>query len=184
MVPKTTSRIPSINGSERESRPPSPEPFRCPRVMPTTGNRDWGKCQVHAAETALPSDLPARVLRAPWHLGHKTPILIRESALIPCCTRFPPFPGPASPACRGEPAPDAPYIRNALATQGPRPTGRQRSPTATGTGHRGDSDSDLRQRRHDRYGGDRDSDSGNNEGRPSDIQPVRRRPRCGGRRRR
>ena len=46
-------------GVGEKKHPRSPEPFRCPRVMPTTGNKDWGKCQVHAVETVLPPDLPA-----------------------------------------------------------------------------------------------------------------------------
>jgi len=105
-------------------------------------------------------------------LNGKTPTLTRESALILSCTPYPPFPGPASPACRGEPAPEAAYIRDAPAMQGPRLTRRQRqrNPTATGTA---DSDRDLRQRQRDGDGGDRDRPPGRQrQGSPTATREV------------
>jgi len=116
-------------GVGEKKHPPSLEPFH-PRKEPAPkGNGGqgpsvggWGKYQAHDIETAPPSDPPARVLRSPWHPGYKTPILKRESALIPPCTPYPPFPGPAFPACRGEPAPESPYRQTSNRLYPPRVT--------------------------------------------------------------
>jgi len=122
-------------GEPTRQRETAAEPGAIPPSQRTSAQRKWA---LGIGEVPSPCCRDCPAIGPPWHPGHKSRSSRENRRFIPSCTRFPPFPGPASPACRGEPAPESSYIRNPPAMQGPHSTGRQRDG--------GDSDSDLRQR--------------------------------------